>query len=341
MKSRILLSFFVLILLSSCNKDKKIVDSLVHYNTEMEAKGYHFGDKIQLPSEVTANAESVAISFGEKETTDLTIDPRYFTLGDNAVTFNIKKKNGEMLYQDATINVFAKTPEQKLTYKPVAEYPHDTSYFTEGFLLEGNTVYESVGLEGHSKLVKYTLGSTQPTASVEQPADIFSEGIVTLGDKIYQLTYHAKKGFVYDKSSMKLLKEFPYPNVIGEGWGMTTDGKNLIVSDGTKNIYYLSPSDPSQVVRYISVAGNTQVYDQLNELEYHKGFLYANVWQQPYILKINPANGEVVGKIDFSELTKKNTKGNDDVLNGIAFKGDNMLVTGKNWPEIYEVELQK
>jgi len=287
------------------------------------------------------NAESIVISFGDKETSSLVVDPRYFTLGDNAVTFTIKTKSGESLTQDATINVFAKNPEANLSYTLVAEYPHNPTSFTEGFFIEGNTVYESVGQEGASKFMTYELGKETVTKEAKQPDTVFSEGISSLGNKIYQLTYKNKKGFIYDKNSFEMIGEFPYPNVIGEGWGMTTDGKNLIVSDGTKNLYFLNAQDPSKVEKYISVAGSSNVYDQLNELEYHKGFIYSNVWHKPIILKINPANGEVVGKFDFTKIAEPYTRGNsENVLNGIAFKGDNMVITGKNWPKIYEVAVK-
>lgn len=340
MKKRFLAGLLALALVVSCNKDNEILNNLNDYNLEMESKGYHFGDAIQLPASVTDNAESISISFGDKETSNLVIDPKFFTLGDNAVTFNVKKKGGDVLNQDATINVFAKNPEAKLTYTIVTEYPHDTRYFTQGFQLEGNTIYESSGQQGASTLSKYTLGSTKASLSVPQPADVFSEGSTIVGDKIYQLTWYNKKGFIYNKSDLSLVKEFPYPNVMGEGWGLTYDGKNLIASDGTKNLYFLDAEDPSKMIRYISVAGNTEAYDKLNELEYHGGHIYANVWQRPIILKINPQNGEVVGKFDFGEIAAKHTTGNDDVLNGIAFKGSNMLVTGKNWDKIYEVEIK-
>ena len=340
MKIRTLIAVFAFSLLVSCNKDKEILNTLNDYNISMESKGYHFGDALQLPKEVTENAESISISFGDKETSNLVIDPEYFTLGDNAVTFNIKKKNGEIITQDATVNVFAKTPEAKLTYEIVKEYPHDPKSFVQGFLLEGNTVYESDGQNGSSRILKYTLGTTTPIVETPQSDEIFSEGAAIVGDKIYQLTWQNKKGFIYNKSDLSLISEFAYPNVIGEGWGLTYDNKNLILSDGTKNIYFLDVKDPSKIVRYISVAGNTEAYDKLNELEYHKGFIYANVWQQPVILKINPANGEVVGKFDFTEIAKKHTTNSDDVLNGIAFKGDNMLITGKNWDKIYEVSIK-
>ena len=340
MKIRTLIAVFAFSLLVSCNKDKEILNTLNDYNISMESKGYHFGDALQLPKEVTENAESNSISFGDKETSNLVIDPEYFTLGDNAVTFNIKKKNGEIITQDATVNVFAKTPEAKLNYEIIKEYPHDPKSFVQGFLLEGNTVYESDGQNGSSRILKYTLGTTTPIVETPQSDEIFSVGAAIVGDKIYQLTWQNKKGFIYNKSDLSLISEFAYPNVIGEGWGLTYDNKNLILSDGTKNIYFLDVKDPSKIVRYISVAGNTEAYEKLNELEYHKGFIYANVWQQPVILKINPANGEVVGKFDFTEIAKKHTTNSDDVLNGIAFKGDNMLITGKNWDKIYEVSIK-
>ncbi len=167
----------------------------------MEAKGYHFGDKLELPKEVTENAESVTISFGDKETTDLTVDPKFFTLGDNAVTFNIKTKGGEVLNQDATINVFAKNPEKNIAYQIVAEYPHDPKNFVQGFQIEGNTIYESDGQNGSSQILKYTLGTTTPLASTKQAPEDFSEGSTIIGDKVYQLTWQSKK----DISMIKIL----------------------------------------------------------------------------------------------------------------------------------------
>ena len=341
MKLRIISLLFALFFLASCNKDKEILNTLNDYNLSMESKGYHFGDALELPKEVTENAESISISFGDKETSNLIVDPAFFTLGDNPVTFNIKKKGGETLNQDATINVFAKNPEAQLTYEIIKEYPHNPGSFTQGFQIEGNTVYESDGQLGESRIWKYALGTTTPIAQTAQAADVFSEGCAIVGDKIYQLTWRNKKGFIYDKSTLKLLSEFPYPNVMGEGWGLTYDGKNLIASDGTKNIYFLDASDPTKMVRYISVAGNTEAFDQLNELEYYQGFIYANVWHKPIILKINPANGEVVGKFDFTNIAKKYTDvDSENTLNGIAFKGENMLVTGKLWSTIYEVAIK-
>lgn len=155
------------------------------------------------------------------------------------MTFNIKTKGGEVLQQDATINVFAKAKAVPLSYEVLNQYPHSAENFTEGFEVHGNTVYESIGLKGKSKLMKYTLGTTKPIQEVAQQDTIFAEGITLLNDKIYQLTYQSKVGFVYD-SNMKLEKQFKYPDVIGEGWGMTNDGKTS--SFPTEQKYLFSKS---------------------------------------------------------------------------------------------------
>ncbi|WP_449397698.1 glutaminyl-peptide cyclotransferase [Chryseobacterium wanjuense] len=337
----ILIVFFASSLLLSCKNNREILNSLADYNNSMEEKGYHFGDKLMLPKEVTDNAENISFSFGNKETSNLLIDPKFFTYGENKVTFKIKTQSGEILNQDATINVFTKVEEQNIPFEIVAEYPHDPNNFVEGFLIEGNTIYESDGIKGESQLIKYTLGSTVPILVEKQAANVFSEGCAIVGSKIYQLTYQNKIGFVYDKNTLKKVSEFSLPNEFGEGWGLTYDGKNLIADTGSNELYFLDINDPSVVVNKVSVGGSRDIYNQINELEYHNGFIYANVWYKPIILKINPKTGETVGKFDFTKITTENAKDNSEyVLNGIAFKGDNMLVTGKNWSKIYEVAIK-
>lgn len=340
-KKNLISGLALILLLTSCKNDNEILNTLADYNHSMEDKGYHFGDRLKLPDEVKDYSETVSISFGDKEISDMIIDPKFFEYGENKVTFTLKTKGGETLSQDATINVFSKSPEQNIIYKVVAEYPHDPNNFLEGFLLEGNTVYESDGLKNSSQLIKYTLGTTKPIIAEKQPGHIFSEGCAIAGDKIYQLTYQNKIGFIYDKNTLKKLSEFPLPNEIGEGWGFTFDGKNLIATDGSNNLFFLDVNNPSKVVKKVSVGGYKDIYNQLNELEYHKGFIYANIWHEPFILKINPRTGEAVGKFNFTKITEENTKDDKEhVLNGIAFKGENMLVTGKNWPKIYETAIQ-
>lgn len=341
MKKNLLICFTSMMLLMSCSNKDQLLNSLKRYNDSMESKGYYFGDQLTLPKEITDNAETITISFGDKETSDLKVDPAFFGLGNNDVTFVIKTKSGDTLNQDATINVLAKSPEKNMGYEIVAEYPHDENNFIEGFLLEGNTVYESDGLEGSSQLIKYTLGEKTPALTEKQEDHIFSEGCAVVGDKIYQLTYKNRIGFVYDKNTFKKISEFPLPNALAEGWGLTYNGKNLVATDGSSNLYFLDVNDSSKVIKTVSVAGNKEVYDKLNELEYHDGFIYSNVWFKPIILKINPNTGEVVGKFDFTKITDTSMAGNTEhVLNGIAFKGENMLITGKNWAKIYEIAIK-
>lgn len=340
MKKFFLASALALLILSSCNKDKDILNSLNDYNLSQQNKGYNFGDKLDIPQDVLDYAEAITISFGDKESSNLIIDPKFFTLGENDITYNIKTKGGETLQQDATINVFAKAKARAMMYEVVNQYPHDAKNFVQGFQLDGNTVYESDGQHGQSRILKYNLGSTTPLMSTAQPEEIFSEGSTIVGDKVYQLTWQNKKGFVYDKNTLQLIKEFPYDNVLGEGWGLTYDAKELILSDGTKNLYFINPENPSKVLRTIAVASDKEGYDQLNELEYHNGSIYANVWHKPIILQINPANGEVTGILDLTNIVKQSSTGGEDVLNGIAFKGENMVITGKNWSRIYEISIK-
>jgi len=341
MKKNIVLWIFTYsFILISCNKEKKILNSLREYNIITQSEGFHLGDKIDLPSYVIDNSENISISFGDVTSDSLIISQKYFTLGKNDVNFIIQTKNGKTINYDMSINVFSRYEEQNLSYKEIANYPHDENNFVQGFQLEGNTVYESDGQYGKSRLIKYNLGSINPIKEVFQSDEVFSEGSCIVGDKIYQLTWHSKKGFIYDKKTLKLIGEFSYPKEISEGWGITYDGKNLIVSDGSANIFFLDVENPSKIVKKICVTGSKMSYEQINELEYNNGFIYANVWQLPIILKIKPSTGEVIGRYDMSRYANLHTKGEDDVLNGIAFKGKNMLITGKNWSKIYELSIE-
>ncbi|MCW3169556.1 glutaminyl-peptide cyclotransferase [Chryseobacterium sp. 09-1422] len=338
MKKLFMISFVSILSLISCNKEQKILSALEEYNVAAEQKAFHFGDKLDLPKDVLENAESISISFGDKQTDNLTVDPRYFTFGENRITLEVKTKDGETLNQDATINVFTRNPEKNISYDIVAEYPHDANNFVEGFLMDGDMIYESDGLDGSSQLIKYKLGQTLPAMIEKQPAGIFSEGCAIVGDKIFQLTYKNRLGFIYDKNTFKKISEFLIPNLMVEGWGLTFDGRNLVATDGSNKLYYLDINDASQIVKILSVGGSHDIFNQLNELEFHQGFIYSNIWHQPIILKINPANGEVVGKFDFSKIAKPFLDADtENVLNGIAFKGNNMLVTGKKWSKIYEI----
>lgn len=341
MKKIILVIIISMLTLTSCNKEKKILETLNEHNDSMQSKGYKMGDRLEIPKKIVDETDEIKISFGDRETSNLIIDPKYFVLGNNTVSFVMKMKNGKIIYQDAMINVFAKKIEKDMEYRILSEYPHNPSDFVQGFEMEGNEIYESDGQNGSSQVVKYTLGSTKPDVFTKLSDEYFGEGCTIVGDKLYQLTWKSRKGFIYDKNTLKLLSEFKYPEIFGDGWGICYNGRDLIATDGSNLLYYLDVNNPSKVLRTLQVVGAGKVYEKMNELEYKNGFIYANIWQEPIIIKINAITGEVVEKFDFTQIANKHTKGSDDILNGITFKGENLLVTGKNWPTIYEVQIIK
>lgn len=229
---------------------------------------------------------------------------------------------------------------KSITYSIIATYPHDTASYTEGLLMYKGGLYESTGEPGQSKLIKTDLKTGKPLKSIDLDKKYFGEGIVIVNDTIYQWTYKEKIGFMYSLKDFKKIGEFKYASA--EGWGMTTDGKQIIASDGTSQLYYYEPgSFRLRKTQDITEAGSLSY--NLNELEYIDGYIYANQWQAPYILKIDPDTGQIVGKVDFSNLcnTIKAKYPYTDVFNGIAYDSTtkNIYITGKYWPELYEIQL--
>lgn len=226
------------------------------------------------------------------------------------------------------------------TYEIVHVWPHDPRAFTEGLSWLNGGLLESTGLEGASDLRKVDLATGRVRQRVKLPPQYFGEGSVALGGKVYQVTWKSQKGFVYDLGTLEEEREFSYE---GEGWGLTTDGKSIIMSNGSNVIQFLDPAT-FQVTRTISVFSNGRPLRNLNELEYVKGEIYANIWQFPTVARIDPANGRLLGLIDFSGLLEREGGGDPppDVLNGIAYDAadDRLFVTGKNWPNLFEVRLK-
>ncbi len=224
------------------------------------------------------------------------------------------------------------------SYTVVNVYPHDRNAFTQGLVFENGFLYEGTGLIGQSSLRKVELETGTVLQIRELPAPYFGEGITIYGNRIIQLTWLSKVGFVYDKNSFELLQEFSYSTA---GWGITHDGKRLIMSDGTSRLHFLDPFTFEEI-------GWIEVYDldgpvtRLNELEYIHGEIYANVWQTNRIARISPLTGQVVGWIDLAGLlSPEGLLYPVDVLNGIAYNPikNRLLVTGKLWPKLFEIEL--
>jgi glutamine cyclotransferase len=230
-----------------------------------------------------------------------------------------------------------------LQYSVMNIYPHDTTSFTEGLLVHEGQLYESTGgkpgeNEFRSWVGPVNLKTGKPLKQVMLDTTYFGEGITILNGKLYQLTWKHKKGFIYDVSTLKKLREFSYH---GDGWSLTNDGTSLIMSDGTNNLRYLHP-DSLNVLKIMSVQDNNGPVGNINELEFINGFIYANQWQTNYILKIDPSNGRVVGKIDLSSLDNEARIKYPRALelNGIAYDSAarKIYVTGKAWPSLYEVK---
>lgn len=226
----------------------------------------------------------------------------------------------------------------RYSYRVKAVLPHDRRAFTQGLVFEEGIFYEGTGLYARSSLRKVEPETGAVLQQENLAPNLFGEGITVWGDKIIQLTWKARKGFVYDKNTFEQLKTFSYPT---EGWGITHDGSRLIMSDGTATLYFWDPETLGEIGK-ITVTDSGAPVVRLNELEYIDGEIYANIWQTNRIARINPDTGQVTGWIDLSGLlSAEDVVEPVDVLNGIAFDADNnrLFVTGKLWPKIFEIEL--
>ena len=222
--------------------------------------------------------------------------------------------------------------------KVVGEYPHDVHAYTQGLFFHDDTLYETTGQWGESSIRTVDLGTGKPIMSKKLSSKYFGEGSVVLGDDLYVLTWTNKAAFVYDAKTLQYKSTIGYPR---EGWGITTDGKQLIASDGTAMLYFMDKS--LKVQKRLRVTLNDRPMRYLNELEWIDGKIWANVYTSDKIVIINPSTGKVEATIDCTGLLPQNLKTKDtDVLNGIAIddKGQ-IFITGKNWPKLYRIELEK
>jgi glutamine cyclotransferase len=225
------------------------------------------------------------------------------------------------------------------TYDVINVWPHDRNAFTQGLIFKDDILVESTGLNGQSSLRNVDLKSGRVLKQVNVPSQYFAEGLTALDGKLYQLTWQNQKGFVYDRQSFSVESEFSYD---GEGWGLATDGHFLILSDGSDRIRFLDPVS-FEVKRTINVRARHQPVKQLNELEYIKGEIFANIWMTDEVARIDPETGKVVGAIDFRGLLAPQDRDETtDVFNGIAYDAvnDRLFVTGKRWPKLFEVRLR-
>lgn len=214
---------------------------------------------------------------------------------------------------------------------------HDPGAFTQGLEIYKGKLYESTGLYGRSSLRLIDLNNLQIIKKIKLKSKYFGEGITILNDKIYQLTWKEETVFIYDLN-FKLLKTFSFK---GEGWGLANDGKNIIMSDGSENIYFINPDD-FKVKRKIQIKdSDNKAVSNINELEYHDNKIYANIWKENYIIIINPKTAEIINYLDLTKLLTEFDRRKINVLNGIAYyeNNDSFLVGGKLWPQFFEIKI--
>jgi glutaminyl-peptide cyclotransferase len=232
----------------------------------------------------------------------------------------------------------AATAPQVQAYRVIRSYPHDSAAYTQGLVYVDGVLYESTGLNGRSSVRKVRLETGEVLARTVVDPAYFAEGLAEWQGKLVQLTWQSGTGFVYDRATLTLKGTFTYP---GEGWGLTHDGKRLILSDGTATLRFLSPDSFREIGR-ISVRDRGTPVPNLNELEFVRGEIYANVWHSNRIARISPATGEVLGWIDLTGLLPRGSVSNSEaVLNGIAYDSanDRLFVTGKLWPRLFEIRV--
>jgi len=288
----------------------------------------------------------------KKDTSGITLKTDTMKLGIKLITARVYQDGKPQEVSTNIILKAAKAPEE-MSYVVEKVYPHDTGSYTEGFEYHDGFLYESSGgylkppdggpAEKQSSLRKEDLETGKVVKMIKIDPTVFGEGITMIGNKIIQLTYREHKGYVYDKDSFNLLSTFNY-TVGKEGWGLTFDGNKVYNSDGTNRVWFLN-KDNYNPTGFIDVYDDKNEIDSVNELEYIDGKLYANVYQRDTILVIDPKTGAVLQRVDMKNIWPKKDRpagfdNDNNVLNGIAWdeKGKRLLITGKDWPHIYQVK---
>ncbi|OOB84316.1 glutamine cyclotransferase [Flavobacterium columnare] len=353
MKNYNLLTFISLLVIgSSCEGDKKNLFSIDE--TQFKAF-YHPGDEISITvtNKNEKNIDSVSF-FNNEKRIGSTKENNNFTYILNQVKLGYQNLKAMVYYEGdvqeliARVEVVAKEEPKLLKYQLVATHPHDLKAYTQGlefyqgFLYEGtgNGSGVSTGQKGISSLRKTDYKTGAVIDKIELPESIFGEGITFLNNKIYQLTWLNNEGYIYDARTFKKEKTFKYFKKM-EGWGLTTDGKNLFMTDSSERISIINPENFKEI-DHINVYTNSTKVPAINELEWVNGKIYANIYQKDAIVIINPTSGAVESVIDLSELKNKVTQHPDlDVLNGIAYNptSKTLFVTGKNWDKMFEIKI--
>ena len=264
-----------------------------------------------------------------------------FKLGKQALSAEVYFE-GRKRQLNNTIYFLNDAPPEVYTFEVIRDFPHDDQAFTQGFVYHDGYFYESTGQNGRSSLRKVEIETGKVLKKIDLDRQYFGEGMTIKDGKIYQLTWRKKIGFVYDLETFELEKTFDYGKS-NEGWGLAHNGEMLIKTDGSERMWFLDPESFNEV-SYIETYTDKRKAEKLNELEFVNGKIYANIWQQNSILIVNPENGAIEGIVSLKGLqAKAGQKGEDNVLNGIAYdqENDRLFVTGKNWNKVFEIKIKE
>ncbi len=330
--------------------------SIIGCNNSKEA----FSIKADQLKSIYSNSESVILEIENKENEEISSVEYYLNetkIGETknnlpfkynlaTVKFGLQEvkaivnSDEEKIECLASFQVFPKQEPTLLKYNITDTYSHDKSAYTQGVELYKGIMIESTGLEGQSSLRKTDFKTGKIIQKIELSSDVFGEGITIMNEKIYQLTWKNNKGYIYDANNLTKISEFSYPKQM-EGWGLTNNGKELIMSDGSDKIYFLKP-DTFKITRELTVCSNLKTIDQINELEYINGKIWANVYQENIVIVINPETGAIEQVMDLSNLVEKVTNEEKAELNGIAYNKakNSVLIYGKNYDKSFEIKLQ-
>lgn len=346
----LVLVFCLFVTFFSCsNKPKRSRKPISTIIIQPNKKNYVLGEKVSVnvKSRVkNGEIENIQLYYNNqllKESKELSFsfdEIKINTLGTNSFKVETIKTDGLKNSKTKSITVVSNEVSKKLTYKTIKNYPHSKTYFTEGLEFYNGFLYESTGENGSSGLFKINLATGNAIQSHNMEKKYFGEGITILNNKIYQLTYRAQKGFIYNLQDFAVIDSFRYKSK--QGWGLTNDGTNLIMSNGTHVLTWLDPNNFS-IIKTIQVANSKGILNNINELEYINGTIYANVYTTNIIVQIDPGTGKVLSEINLTGIINmyKNQTDKIDYLNGIAYdkKLDRMFVTGKFWPRLFEIKL--
>jgi len=342
----LLLMTSLLLIMGSCGNDTKNADDLFSVEIKDAKNAYKETDVLQVSvknkknktlDKVSWSLDSDPIPEASGNSTSISLNNR--KLGTKTVTATITVD--DQTYDVSTEVILLSSIKPKLyTYKIVETYPHDITAYTQGLEFENDTLYESTGQKKESTLRKINYTTGEVYKSVPLADQYFGEGITILNNKIYQLTWQSKTGFIYNLNTMEKKGSFVYGKS-NEGWGLCNDGSTIFKSDGTEKIWTLNPETLGED-GHIEIYTNTSRIKSVNELEWVDGKIYANIYQKDAIAIVNPENGAVEGVINLSGLKDKVTQHDKlDVLNGIAYKGEEniLYVTGKNWDKLFKIEI--